>query len=977
MAGSFARRGCHCPGAIARAQWQNGPPFTKGFAVVETGLAPLLIGRQRQVDGVRRWVAELADGQGRATLVEGEPGIGKSFLLRHAAREARAAGCQVFWAACDELSQAFPLLPLLDATASAAGHGRNQISQMLGAESAPGNRVDMVAAATERILSLVDELCARAPVMIVVDDLHWADGATVLTLGRLARSVHQLPLLVVGATRPVPRRADLAALRRAIQPGDRLRMHSLSETDVAEFLAQTAGGPPGTRLLRLAADAAGNPLYLKELIDALARADALVSQDGRVDAVGGPPPGSLSAAISDRLQFLSAPVRGALRAAALLGVDFTVSELALVSGHRVTDLLPILDEAILTGVLHDDGPELAFRHPLIRAALYEEMPAPVRAAWHRDAGKALAEGGAAPDRVARQLLPALRAHDPAAGVDDWMVNWLADVGQQLVNRAPQAAIELLRWAMGGIRAGVSPHDLLACRLADALYRVGDAKGSAQVAEVALAHVTRPDLLVDLHWTLTQCKGTAGNLNDSLAALQHAMDAPGVERKHRARLLVLTARAHRGLGHVGAAGEVAHDALALATAAGDHWATGWALSVLTIVYGTRGESSQALPLFDRALAVAESDPALSDLRLLLQINQAAALGELDRYDAAISAAEQVRRLADEAGNSVRLAQAQCVLGELLFDVGRWDDALAEVDPESCGSKDPEVECCDRGVAATIGLHRGDRRASQHIVRAKPSAARLGRRVVGTFTLARSLERERADAPAEALGVLMDGLSDSSQQVEGSADLMADAVRLAVIVNDQAAARDVVARAEAIAEASNLSHMQAVAAHCRGLFEHDPARLLRAAEHYETARRPLPRAQALEAAGVAFADGGDIASARQQFTDAFSLYADLGADWDLARTQARFRAYGIRRGPHARHRRSRHGWDSLTPTEVKVLDLVASGMSNPQIAAQLFLSRRTVQTHVSHILAKLDLHSRTEIVREASLRDRPTSGAAGAA
>jgi DNA-binding CsgD family transcriptional regulator len=112
---------------------------------------------------------------------------------------------------------------------------------------------------------------------------------------------------------------------------------------------------------------------------------------------------------------------------------------------------------------------------------------------------------------------------------------------------------------------------------------------------------------------------------------------------------------------------------------------------------------------------------------------------------------------------------------------------------------------------------------------------------------------------------------------------------------------------------------------------------------------------------------MTGARVHFTDAFALYTTLGADWDLARTQARFRTYGIRRGPRTQHRRTHRGWDSLTPTELKVAGLVARGMSNPQIANELFLSRRTVQTHVSHILAKLNLTSRTDIAREASVRD----------
>ncbi|MDT5034849.1 MAG: hypothetical protein QOE03_34, partial [Micromonosporaceae bacterium] len=680
-------------------------------------------------------------------------------------------------------------------------------------------------------------------------------------------------------------------------------------------------------------------------------------------------PDSLAAAIADRLEFLTAPVREVLRAAALLGADFSVGELAVVSGRRVSDLLPVLGEAIAAGVVRDDGPQLKFRHPLIRAALYEGMPAAVRAAWHRDAGRALARQGAAPERVARQLLPMLAA---AETVDDWLVRWLTDAGQQLVGQAPAAAIPLLRWAVTGIPAGVAPHDLLSCRLADALFRVGDAAGAAHVATGALGSVTNPDLLVDLHWTLTNCRSMEGRSDESVAALRRALDAPGLDGRHRARLLVLTARAHRSLGRVDVAGQVAAAALAEATAADDRWAMAWSLGILTLVQGMRGESAAALATVGRALAVAEGHPGLTDLRLVLGINQAVELGNLDRYGDAIAAAQQIRERSEGAGNALRLAQARSVLGELLFDVGRWDDALAEIAPGSDTPKHPVVECCDHGVAATIRLHRGSASAGRDLNRAERFAARLGDQVIGSLVLARSLAREQAGAPAEAFAVLTDGLSDTAEDMENLTDLFADAVRLAVSVGDRTAGRAVTERAEAAARDSAVPHRTAVALHCRGLLDHDAAALLQAAEQYEVAGRPLPRAQALEAAGVALADAEDITGARGRFTDAFAVYAALGAGWDLARTQARFRAYGIRRGPRVAHRRSQRGWDSLTPTELTVVDLVARGMSNPQIAAVLFLSRRTVQTHVSHVLAKLGVPSRTDIVREAARRVQPSTG-----
>ena len=130
-----------------------------------------------------------------------------------------------------------------------------------------------------------------------------------------------------------------------------------------------------------------------------------------------------------------------------------------------------------------------------------------------------------------------------------------------------------------------------------------------------------------------------------------------------------------------------------------------------------------------------------------------------------------------------------------------------------------------------------------------------------------------------------------------------------------------------------------------------------------------AKALEASAGYFVDADDRDQARAAFTRAVEVYASLGAAADVARLQATFRAHGIRRGPHAKHRRAQTGWDSLTATEIKIAAFVEEGLSNPEIAARLLLSRRTVATHVSHILKKLDVHSRIDIAREAALRTIP--------
>jgi DNA-binding CsgD family transcriptional regulator len=502
---------------------------------------------------------------------------------------------------------------------------------------------------------------------------------------------------------------------------------------------------------------------------------------------------------------------------------------------------------------------------------------------------------------------------------------------------------------------------------DALYRIGDRTEAEQVAIRALEHAAEPDLLVDLHWTLAQCRMLAGESAESLATLDRALASPGISARHRARLLALAARAHSYLGEFDTAGQVANSALAAASEAGDNWAMGWALLMLTIVTSMQGRMADAVPLFDRALAVTEADPALTDLRLLLQINKAVTLGNLDRYEEALAVAGQARHLADQVGTTFRLAQAHCVLGELLFETGRWDDALAEVELLPEDLKEPGAACCDLGIAAVISFHRGEIGAAhRHLSAAVPHAERLGHRLIPPLTLARSLDREQDGALPEALAALRDAFGGNTEELEEIEDLLADAVRLAIATGDLSTAQALAGQAATFADESEIPHRQANALYCRGLVDRDAGRLLAAAERYHEAGRPLLRAKALEAAAREFLGGDDRAEARAAFTGAVEVYTSLGAAADVARLQAAFRAHGIRRGPHSKHRRATSGWDSLTPTEMKIAAFVEEGLSNPEIAARLLLSRRTVGTHVSHILKKLNVNSRTDIAREAALR-----------
>jgi len=933
--------------------------------------ASALIGRDAELATLIRLVTEVTAGQGGTVLIEGEPGIGKTVLVQAALTEA-GAGCQVFWGAGDELGQALPLLPLLEGLRvreRSANPRQNAIVRLLRGEDNADRGTDVSAMLAEQLLALVAEQCATRPTILVIDDLQWADQDSITLFGRLAKSIPQMPLLLIGAMRPVPRRDELLALRRAVGDAVRLQLSGLPATEVAELIAAQAGGEPEDKLLRLADGAAGNPFYVIELVAALMRSSGVtVNGAGAVVLLNGSAPPSLSAAIADRLGFVSGPVREMVRAAALLGVDFAVPDLAIVLRRSVADLVPAIDEARAAGVLTESGTGLAFRHPLIRTALYDDIAAPVRAAWHSDAGRALAQAGAPVDRVARQLLWAVGGSGGTAEpADEWILHWLARTADLLIGQAPQVAAELLRRAVATSAAGSPHHDFLVSRLADTLYRVGDAAEAEQVATRALAHTFEPDLLVDLHWTLAQCRLTTGRSAESLATLDQALASPGITARHRARLLVLAARTRINLGEVEKAGRTATTALDVASEAGDSWAMGWALHVLTIATAVQGQMTDALPLFEWALTVTEADPALTDLRLLLQINKAVALGCLDRYVEAFAAARQALYFADQAGTVVRRVQAHSALGKLLFDTGRWDEAMAEVHVLHEDQKEPAAACVDLGIAAVICFHRGDLAAARrHLAAAVPYAERIGNRVISPLALARSLDQEYVGAPAEALTVLTAGFVGNTEELDEIEDLLAESVRLATLASDVDAGRTYAGHATALAADSAIPHRQATEHYCRGLLGHDAVRLLIAAERYRDAGRPLLSAKALEEAAGEFIRTGDRDQGRAAFIRAMEIYTLLGAATDVARLQARFRAHGIRRGPLSKHRQARSGWDSLTPTEVKVANLVEGGLSNPEIAAKLLLSRRTVATHVSHILRKLGVHSRIDIAREAALR-----------
>ena len=451
--------------------------------------------------------------------VEGEPGIGKSSLVAEALAAGSGPGWDIGWGIADKLTERLPLQVVLDCLRVRPGSPdprRARAGDLLSSRRlglfADG---DASVAGVEVLVALADELSAAAPTVLVVDDLQWADEASLIVWHQLAASIDQLRLLLIGTCRPTPR-PEVQQVRAAVvrRGGAVITLGPLPETDVAALVTAMVGAPPGDTLRRLTARAAGNPLYVRELVDALVREQALeIRPTAEVSVAREQLPASLTAVLSDRLSSVSAETAQMLRTAALLGGRFAVTDLAVVLRRPVSDLAAGLQEAVAAGILAGSGPELAFRHLLIQQALYGSMPAALSTALHAEAARELAVAGADALSVAQQLSAANR---PGEG---WARTWLIESAPALVIRAPQLAADLLRRELDEAPAGEEALDGLMANLVRALLAAGSYQEAARRADRALTVMTDPLRRAETSWMLARAQMSAG---DKLCApLLHA------------------------------------------------------------------------------------------------------------------------------------------------------------------------------------------------------------------------------------------------------------------------------------------------------------------------------------------------------------------------------------------------------------------------------------------------------------------------
>jgi DNA-binding CsgD family transcriptional regulator/tetratricopeptide (TPR) repeat protein len=943
-------------------------------------------------------------------LVGGEAGVGKSRLIGELVTRARGAGARALLGGCVELDGGgIPLAPLVDMLrALAAELPGDELDALLGpARGEIGRLVPELAAVTEaqapadrdpsRILELllgvIGRLVAERPLVLVVEDVQWADRATLDLMALLVAAPTARRLLLVLSVRSdeLPRAHPfrrISARWEQQRTVERIELERLSEGDVATQISAIMGGRPDGDLIDLVFDRSeGIPLFVEELLGAV--------REGGLGPDYLPP--SLRDVLLARAERLSADAQHVLRVASGGGRWVPDQLLGLVAQLPDAELYVSLRETIEHQLLVVDaaGRGYGFRHALARAAIHEDLLPGERAQLHRAYAEAMESRTelVAPglDGIAMLAHHWLGAHDLSralvASVRAGRV--AADAfASSAAQRHFEVALEL--WTQvpdAGERAGISHTELLDAA-AEAAYRAGAADRALALVDQALEEVGyggTPEQRAMLLARRASILRDLGRDEEGITVLEQAAGLLPAELPSRvgAHVLGQLASAVLRLDQMERAGAIAERAVSNAEAVGaiaellDAQVTAGSAQVF------RGEVETGLARLreagDRAVAA-----GLLRIAARASTNLTDALVNLARYDEAVEMADAGMAVVERAGVARSLgAFLRGNRAEALMRAGRWDEALAALAPEREGAGTP--------AAAVLIL-----RSELHVLSGRAPEARADLRELRQHlrnTTAPQWALPSAETEAELARA--EGELDTAHAILGRAltsltpgeepryrwPVMSLAMRVeaerAIRARDEG--REVPADAESrvgnlMRDAETLATAAPADRGHRALVQAEHARLQGAGETaaWEEAvsavremHQPFVLAYALLRHAEALVAAGDSAAAAVPATEAQTLAARLGAAPLLAEVDALIRRARLRPEGPATSGEADVAAETdvtdpfgLTPREREVLRLVADGHSNNEIAKQLFISRATASVHVSNILSKLGVTTRVQ-------------------
>ncbi|GAA3772778.1 LuxR family transcriptional regulator [Microbacterium kribbense] len=923
----------------------------------------LFLGRDAEFERLAG-AAAAGSASGLLLTVQGEVGIGKTALI-DAVLSRAPQGRRILRGATDAMDRRRPFGLLLDALATVLGADDQRIA---AEQSEP--------IAGERLLSVI-EAVARAPTLLVLEDLHWADPASLRLLTRLSRTLEQLPLVIIGSLRTQARHETVPALDRllsVLSERGLLRAIPLEPLPAQTCLAiaeQLTGARVDGALARYTAAAGGNPLFLTEMIRALLREGAVtLGEHGEalLDAPIGPSP-SLALIMMRHLSHLSHQTRELLTTAALLGTRFSPSQLRLVADRPMSELVPLLRESFAAGFIEEiDGDTFGFRHQLIQDVLLHDLPAAVRAELHREVAVTLDAAKVSPATVAGHLLRA-----PTSGAD---LPWVLRLAQRTAAAAPVTAVELWERVVAGTDAANPLHVRATAGLARAALSAGRAHEAGELAASALVHAG---------------DGTAGSMLRGIelrALLMQHEHAVAHERATRYSALELIEPAERAahlafagwplfmLGDVAGALELARAGATLAAEHGNHGAQTYALALQGQIASCRGDLDEAVAVQTEAVTVADRHPSLTTIEAFPHAQLAVALADVDRTAESIAQVQRGLQVSEQFGYRTGILATHTLAAQARSHSAHLSDIAAGLEAHRAmlGSMEIRLDPPVRGLRAqVIAQQSGPDAALDAAAQLDPVPGRelWGGRGRSWVWLGHSqIARAHGDI-AGTVEVLWRGWQElrAVEMVMDCAELALDLVELmgqvrrdrradaATRARSAEGAEEVIAVVTALAARNpTVAHLQATAQATAGVHTGDAALLIEAEQLMATTPRLLDHARIAELAALAL-PASDRRN-RSLAATALHAYAEVGADYQLARARASFRQAGVSVPVQPRSRPT-SGWQALTRTEERIAGHVATGATNLEIAQGLFISRRTVETHVSNILAKLGLRSRTEV------------------
>jgi DNA-binding CsgD family transcriptional regulator len=913
-------------------------------------VAPLR-GRETELARLEELTASTRAGVGGLIVVEGAAGIGKSALLAEAQGRAAAADLLVAAGGADELDQVTPWAPLLHAL------GSSQPPVLATGELGPlSSLTDQRLAVVERMQAAVEKAAASRPVLIVLDDLQWTDEATLLALGSLPVSLFSYPVGWLLALRPLPARPALELLLERLEETGAARLHlgPLPAADAVALARDTGVTGTDADVGKQIAAAEGNPFYILQLLKA----------GTGTGSAGGQVPAGAQAAIAQHLRSLSDDARRLLQVASVLGREFSVAEVAVMTGQPSSRLLGAVEEAMRAEILAEVPAGLAFRHDLLRQAVYESLPASARVALHREAAQALRRTGASAVRVAGQLAIGTLPGDEAA------IATMQRAVTELAASSPGAAADLALRALelAGERDGRRAQLVLS-----AVQVLGLAGRSAEARAVFERYLAlyRPPAPVEAALQLQLRQAWVFDRLDPypVPVPGYLLSDPAVDPPTAAALTALEQVPKMWRGQGAEADQALERWMPVVAEGGraDELAVVSRLRVLASLL--RGRTGEAVARAKAALDAARPFKALRSSRVHEEM-VVTALAADGRIGEALETMRDALAAATEEGRAGLVFRYRRLRAAMLLSQGRLEDAEAEargvIDlPVKLGY--PQRTALPLSVMVETAVRRGD------AAEARAALARYSPPVRGVFPDFHWAAALAAD-PASDAAAAARALAPIRGQLEAGVFFFAavehhrlpQLVRIARRAGEDTSAR-AFARAAAILGEQNphSETLVAAAAHAQALIDDDPVLLCEAVGRAASGQDRLLEAAAREDLGRMLTARSAAQEAAAQLEAAYDFYVRIGAHHDAARVRAGLRALGIRKRQTS-VAKPRHGWASLTRSEQAVVELVAQGLTNRAAASELFLSPDTVNTHLRHAFTKLGIRSRVELARLAAER-----------